>query len=97
MVTENKNPITKLNELEFLNNKIFANIWLTNDIVRINSENGIIEKRFQFDFLRQKELKTNPNAQEFNGIAIDINKNEFLVTGKLWKHIYVFDLDYFTK
>ncbi len=91
-VTENNLPIDKINELEYIDGKIFANIWLTNDIVAIDSESGKVVARYNFDFLKNIELTKNPTTQEMNGIAFDKTKNEIIITGKMWENLYVFDI-----
>lgn len=96
-VTENWIPIKKINELEYINGKIFANIWLTNDIIVIDVENGNVLNRINLDAIKAQEMKQNTNAQEMNGIAYDEEKNEVIITGKLWKHLYTFDKKIFEK
>lgn len=90
-VTENWQKVTKLNELEFIDGKIFANIWLTNDIVIIEPKTGEIIARKNFDFLQELEKSQNPTLQEMNGIAFDEAKNEIILTGKMWENLYFFN------
>lgn len=97
IITENKEKINKINELEFIDGLIFANIWLTNDIVIIEPKTGEIITRKNFNFLKEIEKSENPNAQEMNGIAFNKEKNEIIITGKMWENLYIFKLEKFLK
>lgn len=94
-VTDKDEKITRLNELEFVNGKILANIWLTNDIVIIEPKTGEVVTRKNFDFLKNIELTENPTAQEMNGIAYD--GENVILTGKMWENLYIFDKKFFEK
>lgn len=96
-VTENGIPITKINELEYIDGFIFANIWLTNEIIKIDINTGNVVKKWNFDALKHQEITKNPNAQEMNGIAFNKEKNEIILTGKMWANLYVFDKKFFEK
>ena len=96
-VLENDKKINKINELEYINGGIFANIWLTNDIIKIDPSSGKVLAQWNFDFLKHQELQENPQAQEMNGIAFDKAKNQIILTGKMWKNLYIFDADFFKK
>lgn len=85
----NKN-IININELEWIDDKIWANIWQTNVIVIINPENGQIEKQINFDLpLRQDYHK---NQDVLNGIAYDNINNKLYITGKLFNKIYIYNI-----
>ena len=89
-VEEVKEPILRLNELEYINGEIFANIWPTNIIARINPENGKINS-----FIDLNELLRNSYTDGdavLNGIAYDHGKNRLFVTGKLWPSIFEIEL-----
>lgn len=87
-VTENGYVVINLNELEFINGFIYANVWLTNKIVKIDQVNGKVVGKLDLTQLYQKELSINRNATEMNGIAYNpLNKNIY-ITGKLWSSIY---------
>lgn len=91
-VTDKDEKITRLNELEFVNGKILANIWLTNDIVIIEPKTGEVVARKNFDFLKNIELSENTGAQEMNGIAYD--GENIILTGKMWGNLYIFDKNF---
>ncbi len=91
----NKNAIDKLNELEYVNGKIFANKWQQNSIVIINPENGIIEGVADLKGLRNlvaKDQKLDPSDDVLNGIAYDNENNRLFVTGKHWGKLFEIEL-----
>ncbi len=73
---------TNLNELEFIQNKIYANVWQTNYILVINPESGAVEKHYDLTPLSE----TKGADDVLNGIAS--NNDNILVTGKNWEKIY---------
>jgi glutamine cyclotransferase len=75
------NAVNNLNELEFINGEIYANIWQTDWIVRINPTNGAITARIDLTGLRT-------TGDVLNGIAYDSTSGHLLVTGKLWPRLY---------
>lgn len=87
-VRENGYAVVNLNELEYVKGFIYANIWTTNQIVKIDASNGNIVAKVDMGPLFLDAQKQNPGLMEMNGIAYDAAKDEFLVTGKLWPKIY---------
>lgn len=87
-VTENGHPIDKLNELEFIKGFIYANIWTSNLIVKIDPSNGNIIGRIDLSSITNEAKIINPNADVLNGIAYDSTADKIYVTGKLWAKIY---------
>ncbi|MES2566605.1 MAG: glutaminyl-peptide cyclotransferase [Bacteroidota bacterium] len=87
-VAENGYVVEHLNELEFINGFIYANIWTTNLIVKIDPNSGDIVGKMDLSALMYESKVKNPNALETNGIAYDSVSNKILVTGKLWPTIY---------
>ncbi len=87
-VTDNNGFVNNINELEYVNGAILANIYETPYIVRIDPNTGKVLGRADFSNL-VKELKSkNPDVDYMNGIAWDSAKNKLLITGKLWPNIY---------
>lgn len=86
-VTEGSTRVDNLNELEYINGEIFANVFMTNDIVRINPENGNIVGRIDLTPL-YKYLPTNTKAEVLNGIAYDPDNDRYFVTGKYWDYVF---------
>jgi glutamine cyclotransferase len=87
-VTENGVPISNLNELEFIKGYIYANIWQTNNIVKIDPKNGEVVGKLDLTSLDSEAKNINPNADVLNGIAYDTASDKIYVTGKLWPKIY---------
>ncbi len=87
-ITENGMPVDNLNELEFINGFIYANIWQTNFIVKIDSFNGKVVARLDLSSLAFEAKNKNPKAEVLNGIAYDTVSDKIYVTGKLWPNIY---------
>lgn len=78
-------PLTNLNELEYINGEIYANIWQTDMIVRIDPANGAITAWIDLTGLRT-------SGDVLNGIAWDVATGQLLVTGKLWPWLYRINL-----
>jgi len=95
----NKGKIDKLNELELIDGKIFANRWVTDKPIKsaiwiINPANGIVEGAIDLDNLRQLVLKDQTLSDEdvLNGIAYDTDTNRIFVTGKNWGKLFEIEL-----
>lgn len=86
-VTEAGKPVARLNELEWIDNKIYANIWRSNDIVIIDPDNGMVLGRVDLSKLLPKPMRT-WNSGVLNGIAYNKQKKHLLVTGKNWPVLY---------
>lgn len=87
-VTENGYPVDKLNELEFIKGFIFANIWMSDFIVKIDPSNGNVVGKINLSSLTNEAKRINPNADVLNGIAYDSTSGKVYVTGKMWANIY---------
>jgi glutamine cyclotransferase len=85
-VSDDGSPVPNLNELECVGSDVFANVWLTNDIVRIDAASGRVLTRIDASALRAAE--TAPGADVLNGIAYDPANGHFLLAGKLWSTLY---------
>ena len=84
-VKYNNTMIHRLNELEYVNNYIYANIWYLNYIIKINPSNGKIVDVFNLKYFNKFE---NTKKDVLNGIAYDKNDKIFYITGKNWTNIY---------
>jgi glutamine cyclotransferase len=87
-VTDNEGPVEQLNELEYVNGFLYANIYTTNYIVKIDTQTGQVVGRLDCSPLDQKARARYPGALEMNGIAYDSTAGTFFVTGKFWPGIY---------
>ena len=83
--------VTNINELEYINGEIWANIWHSDDVIRINPVTGAVIDRFRPDVLLPK---SNRNSEAvFNGIAYDSVNSLVYFTGKYWPNYYVYALE----
>lgn len=82
------NPISFLNELEYVNGELFANVYQENRIVRIDPNSGNLIEEYNLDAIVKEEKKRNPKAKELNGIAYNPSSKSFYITGKLWSSLY---------
>jgi glutaminyl-peptide cyclotransferase len=80
-------PVNNLNELEYINGEIWANIWLTDLVARINPKTGKISSFVNLMALPSGVLGRNPDAV-LNGIAYDAAGKRIFVTGKNWSFLY---------
>ena len=90
-VKDGKIPVANLNELEYVDGKIYANVWLTNQVVVIDAKTGRVEKRIDLSELVPESTKENIDAVA-NGIAYEPTSKKLLVTGKLWPKMYLINL-----
>lgn len=86
-VSDQGKPVIMLNELEYIRGEIFANIWRTDRIARIDSETGNVTGWIDLSGLLPDEEKT-ANTNVLNGIAYDPASDRLFVTGKLWPKLY---------
>jgi glutamine cyclotransferase len=86
-VTDQGQEIVNLNELEWVDGEVFANIWQTDDIVRIDPETGEVVGWIDLSGLLPPEERS-PETNVLNGIAYDPEANRLFVTGKLWPRLY---------
>lgn len=83
-VTEDGKPVKNLNELEYIEGYLYANLWQTNYIVRIDPANGNVLGRLDLTKVAEAVYPGNPNADVLNGIAYEPRSKMVLITGKLW-------------
>ena len=84
-------PIAQLNELEFVEGQIFANVWQTDRIARISPQTGEVVGWIDLTGLLSPAQRTDPDAV-LNGIAYDPQRKRLFVTGKLWPAIFEIQL-----
>jgi glutaminyl-peptide cyclotransferase len=88
-VMTNKSKIKNINELEYINGKIYANTYQLNRdvVIIINPNNGVVEGVIDFTGIRDL-VKKSPDLDVMNGIAYNSNTNKLYVTGKNWNKIF---------
>ena len=79
--------IIQINELEYINGRVFANVWFKDDILIINPDTGIVEHSLDFSTLWPKTTRSKAGADVLNGISV-FDNDEILFTGKLWPQMY---------
>lgn len=87
-VYDNKGPVKYLNELEFHDGELYANIWTTNKAVKIDPKTGKVLANINFDGLLSVLYNPNKPIDVLNGIAIHPDNGKMYVTGKLWPKLF---------
>jgi glutamine cyclotransferase len=85
-VTDQGRPVDRLNELEWVQGEIYANIWQTDRIARIDPATGQVKGWIDLAGLLPAEDRW--RADVLNGIAYDAKADRLIVTGKLWPRLY---------
>jgi glutaminyl-peptide cyclotransferase len=83
-VHDGNTSITNINELEYVNGDIYANIWLQQKIAIINPQNGLVKGWIDLTGIYQ----TTVPDDVLNGIAYDAQNNRLYITGKDWPNLY---------
>jgi glutaminyl-peptide cyclotransferase len=87
VVDEDGHAIENLNELEYIHGEIYANIWQTDEIIRISPRTGKVIGHIDLSGIIDKgELQG--NGAVLNGIAYDAAGDRLFVTGKLWPKLF---------
>lgn len=86
-VYSDKAAVDQLNELEFIDGKIYANIWQKDQIAIINPVNGALEGLISLNGLLPKKDRTR-KTDVLNGIAYDAENKRLYVTGKNWPNVF---------
>lgn len=84
---ENGRPVSNINELEYIHGEIYANLWTTDQIIRISPRTGKVLGRIDLSGLIDKSQLSESNAV-LNGIAYDAKGDRLFVTGKLWPKLF---------
>jgi glutaminyl-peptide cyclotransferase len=85
-VTESGRPVVRLNELECVGGSVYANVFLTDEIVRIDAQSGAVTARIDAGGLLAPDERA--AADVLNGIAYDPDGGTFLITGKWWPKLF---------
>jgi glutamine cyclotransferase len=90
-VFDNRGPVTRLNELEYIQGEIYANVWQTDRIARIAPETGRVVGWVELGGLLTAEDRVE-TVDVLNGIAYDAETDRLFVTGKLWPKLFEIEL-----
>lgn len=88
VLDENSKPVMKLNELEWVKGEIWANIWQTGWVARIDPQTGKLLGRIDLNTMADDEAKQNQKADVLNGIAYDEAADRLFVTGKMYRRLF---------
>lgn len=85
-VTEFGQPVDQINELEFIKGEVWANVWQTDQIIRIDPKTGNVVGRLDLSGLLTADEAR--HADVLNGIAYDAKGDRIFVTGKFWPWVF---------
>jgi len=86
-VSDHDRPVPLLNELEYVKGEIFANVWQTDFIVRVNPTNGVVTGWIDLGGLLSPADR-DATTDVLNGIAYDAAGDRLFVTGKRWPKLF---------
>jgi len=86
-VMNGKQEVRWLNELEYIEGEVWANVYTTDEIVRIDPATGKVTGIIDLRGLLARQYQT-PRTEVLNGIAYDADKKHIYVTGKYWSKLY---------
>lgn len=90
-VYDDKGPMNNVNELEYINGKLYSNVYLTDTILVINPKTGAVLQRVDMKNLwplSQRPANYDNAENVLNGIAWDEKGQRLFITGKKWPHLY---------
>ena len=87
-VTFRGRPLSNLNELEWIDGQILANLWLQDLIVRIDPQTGVVVGVIDLTDLFPVDQRARPGDDVLNGIAWDADGQRLFVTGKNWPRLF---------
>ena len=90
-VTDRGRPVENLNELEYIGDEIYSNVWMEDVIARISPDSGKVTAWINMEGLLTREDRLIP-VDVLNGIAYDDSNNRLFVTGKLWPKLFQIEL-----
>lgn len=95
-VRDNGGPVTNINELEYIDGFVFANVWGTTQLIKIDPSNGhVLGKIETADMLRNfyTSYPIEPMNNVLNGIAYDSTSKKIYITGKYWPKLFEIKLN----
>ncbi|WP_430973070.1 glutaminyl-peptide cyclotransferase [Sunxiuqinia rutila] len=87
-VYDDRGPVKYLNELEYYQGELYANIYTTNYAVKIDPNTGKVLGHINFEGLLSVLYNPDKPIDVLNGIAIHPDNGKMYITGKLWPHLY---------
>jgi glutamine cyclotransferase len=95
-VSDHGEPLERINELEYVDGRIYANVWLTDRIAVIDAKSGAVESWIDLSALKSRFAKPadfSDSDDVLNGIAFDRASGHFYVTGKRWPKMFEIALE----
>ncbi len=86
-VRDDGTPVDQINELEYIDGEIYANVWHSDDILRVSPRTGEVLGRIDMSGIIDADLIRDPEAV-LNGIAYDAASGRTFITGKLWPRLF---------
>ncbi|MCP4420753.1 MAG: glutaminyl-peptide cyclotransferase [Chloroflexi bacterium] len=86
-VFDDKGPVFQLNELEFIDGEVWANVWQSNHIIRIDPTSGQVVGTIDLTGILDT-VNLTERVDVLNGIAYDEENGRIFVTGKLWPTLF---------
>lgn len=86
-VYDDDGPVVRLNELEYVEGEVWANIWQTDRVARIDPETGRVNSYVDFTGLLS-DIELSEPVDVLNGMAYDARNGRFFITGKLWPALF---------
>jgi glutaminyl-peptide cyclotransferase len=88
-VRQNGQAVAMLNELECVGDFVYANVWQTDKIMKVNKSNGnVVSEIDASNLLNSEERAALPQGAVLNGIAYNPEADTFYITGKLWPKLF---------
>ena len=88
-----REPVGKLNELEYVGGEIFANVYQSDWVLRIDAESGEVRGILDFGGLLPGFGSAETSENVLNGIAVDESSGHLFITGKRWPTLFEIKLD----
>jgi glutaminyl-peptide cyclotransferase len=91
VIDEWGNPVVRLNEMAYIDGEVYANVWLTDRLVRLDPETGHVTGWIDLSDLLAGVPLTGP-VDVLNGVTYDAENDRIFVTGKLWPLLFEIEL-----
>ena len=92
-IFDENGPLANINELEYVDGFIYANVWYKNYIVKIDPKQGKVVAKFDFSGLINQYMPNLHRDEVINGIAYNNQKGTFYITGKNWPFLFEIKLN----
>mmetsp|Transcript_12757 Transcript_12757/g.39162 ORF Transcript_12757/g.39162 Transcript_12757/m.39162 type:complete len:148 (-) Transcript_12757:2557-3000(-) len=88
-VTDGGKPVKLLNDVQYIDGKLWTNIWTSELLAVIDAESGIVQRYIDLrELLQPEDMTCNTQPDVLNGVAYDPSLKALVVTGKYWPKMY---------